>query len=715
MSLFMEKTGRLSMNTTDDHMPHATAAPMPFINVRSNNIWADEVRKHLAFADLAGRTPFATLCVSRDGTILYANRGSWLLLSHWKCEAGKSVPFEWTAHVNNVFIHSETIEIEEQIGIKTIQIVLVPSTDLGTVYLFCIDITERKTAEQKLILGSQVFDNVVEAVMITDADGRILDVNNAFSAITYYTREDILGENVNILRSGRHDDGFYRSMWNAVIRNGNWQGELWDRRKNGEIYPKWMSISAVAGVNGRSSRYVCLFSDISTLKQTQEQLYNMAHYDSLTGLPNRRNFLDRLELTLEHAARSGETVAVMFMDLDDFKFINDHLGHAAGDALLREAAVRLRQSVREADTVARMGGDEFTAILPTIDNSRNALSIAQKILGSIAAPMTVERREITVTASIGIAIYPDDAKEAGSLLQNADTALYRSKELGKNSHQFFSLEMNTKAMERLTLQTQLRHALTANEFLVYYQPQIHSADGRLVGLEALARWQNPDGIIISAEKFIDIAEETGLIQEIGDLVLREVCRQGTSWINAGIPPLRIAVNISATQLKQTDFVERIETILAETGFSAEHLEFELTERVLIEAAPETLRKIARLKAMKSTIAVDDFGTKYSSLSCLTKLPIDRLKIDRSFIHDPMSVSDLAIAAAIVAMGRSLNLGVIAEGVETEAQAIMLREHGCELIQGFYCSAAVSPSELYPMLMNGGCKQDNGVRSDAYVS
>ncbi|MBI4978362.1 MAG: EAL domain-containing protein [Spirochaetes bacterium] len=663
----------------------------------------DEVREAGGFSNLVGVAPFAVLYLNRDGMIIYANQNSWLLLAHWKCQVGEFVPREWIDHVNEALEHRELFEVEEHIGIKSIQIYIVPSNDAHTVYLYGMDITSRKMADQKLLLSSQVFDNVVEAVMIIDSDGRIVDVNSAFCNITGYSREEILGENFTILNSGRHDTEFYRQMWDAVTKHGNWQGELWDRRKNGEIYPKWMSISAVPNGGNSPTRYVCLFSDISTLKQTQEQLYNMAHYDSLTGLPNRRNFQDRLELTLEHAHRSGETVAVMFMDLDDFKIINDHLGHGAGDALLREVADRLRQSVRETDTVARMGGDEFTAILPGIDDSRNALQVAQKILSRISEPLMVAHRELNITASIGIAVYPDDADNADTLLQNADVALYRSKELGKNSHQFFSREMNTQAMKRLAMQSKLRQAIQMKEFLVYYQPQIDIISGKLTGLEALARWQDPEGPVVCAAEFIEIAEDTGLIVDIGRQIIREACRQGKSWLDSGLPPLRIAINISALQLRQPDFLDTITAIVHETGFLMEYIELELTESMLVDASRDTLHKLEWLKSAKASITIDDFGTKYSSLSYLAKLPIDRIKIDQSFIRELASDERcLAIATAIVAMGKSLKFEVIAEGVETEAQVRLLRACGCRYIQGHFCSVAAAADQMQSILVDGRC-------------
>ncbi len=638
----------------------------------------------LGFSRFSEDSPFPVLRVSLDGTLLSANRGSWLLLAHWKTEVGSCVPAPWKKVIDDVVRQTDAYEVEVQIGIKILLLVFVPVPDKGYVNVFGLDVSSRKQAEKRLQLDAQVFESASEAVVITDPDRRIIDVNRAFTDITGYTREEILGENISVLGSGRQDEYFYQEMWGAVAERGSWQGEIWDRRKNGEVFPKWLSISSVRDEGGKISRYIGLFSDISIMKQTQEQLYEMAHYDSLTGLPNRRYFLDRLKESLDQARRAGEGVALMFVDLDGFKLVNDNLGHRAGDQLLREVGLRIRQCIRESDIAARMGGDEFTVILSQIRSSDSAVIVARKILARLYEPVRIDEKELFISSSIGIAVFPDDASEVEGLLQSADTALYKAKDLGKNGYQFFSPEMNRRAMERLTLQTQIRQGLAAHEFTVYYQPQVDAGSGRLVGLEALARWKSPQIGLVSPEQFIPLAEQTGLIHEIGQLVLREACAQGRRWMDQGMSPVRIGVNISAHQLRRPDFVDVIQGAVQESGFPARFLELELTESMLIDDSPQDLDKLSRIKAMGIRLSIDDFGTKYSSFAYLRRLPIDRLKIDRTFVQDLTADPRVAeIVSAIIAMSRSLNLEVIAEGVETAAQADLLKKKGCQTIQGYY--------------------------------
>ena len=664
--------------------------------IQDTDIGREPVGELHGFSRLADENPFPVLRISREGVLMGANRGSWLLLSHWKTDVGGTVPEEWRQIIRDVGL--ENHEVEVQIGFKTLLLVIVPVPDKAYVNVYGLDVTSRKQAERKLLLDSQVFESASEGVLITDADGRILDVNRAFTTITGYSREEILGEDVRVLQSGKHDEKFYQDLWDSLRERGSWQGEIWDRRKNGEVHPKWLSVSAVMGENGRISRFIGLFSDISVMKQTQDQLYEMAHYDSLTGLPNRRYFLDRLRENLEQARRAREGVALMFIDLDGFKFVNDNLGHRSGDQLLREAADRIKECVRESDTVARMGGDEFTVILSQVRGSHNVVTVAQKILKRIYEPVMLDGRELFISSSIGIALFPDDALDVEGLLQGADTALYKAKDLGKNGYQFFSREMNLRVIERLTFQTQIRQALAAREFLVYYQPQVNNHTRQLIGLEALARWQSPLIGIVSPEQFIPFAEETGLIHELGSSVMRMACEQGVRWQKEGKPVMRIGINISTHQLRRSDFVAHIESALAETGFPADRLEIELTESMLIDDVPGDLEKLKRLKEKGILLTIDDFGTKYSSFAYLKRLPLDRLKIDRSFVQDlPADPRTTEIVSAIIAMSRSLNLDLVAEGVETQEQAALLREKGCLCIQGYYCSRPFPAEGLGPFL------------------
>ena len=683
----------------------ATRMYVPNLEQQGYVIIAHDERKRPSdlqdVARFSEEIPFPVLRVSQAGMLLYANRGSWLLLAHWKCEVGQLIPAEWRQKVTDALDRKESLEMEVQIGFKTLLLILVPVAGSGYVDFFGLDMTARKQVEKKLLIHSQVFESATEGIVITDADRRIVDINRAFTAITGYSPDEVLGEDISLLQSGRHDADFYRDLWASVNDRGSWQGEVWDRRKNGEIHPNWLSISAVTEEGGKVARYIGLFSDISDMKQTQEQLYRMAHYDSLTGLPNRRFFQDRLQGDIDAAKRTRETIALMFVDLDGFKLINDNLGHRAGDLLLREVANRIKECVRESDMVARMGGDEFTVILSQLKSSHNTVLVARKILKRIFEPIQIEGQELFVTSSLGISIFPDDADDVQGLLQCADTALYKAKELGKNGHQFFSKEMNLRVLERLTLQTQIRQGIANREFLVYYQPQFNAMTGDLVGLEALARWQSPVIGMVAPDQFIPLAEETGLIHDLGELILRHVCSQGRKWMDQGLPPVRIAVNISPHQLRRADFLSIVENVARECRFPPELLEFELTESVLIDDNPHDVEKLQKLKAMGALIAIDDFGTKYSSFAYLKRLPIDRLKIDRSFVQDlPGDKRGSEIASAIIAMSRSLNLEVVAEGVETREQAELLTAKGCNYLQGYFCGRPMPPDDIRPLLDAG---------------
>jgi diguanylate cyclase (GGDEF)-like protein/PAS domain S-box-containing protein len=652
----------------------------------------------MSVARLSDDNPFPVLRVSIEGILLYVNRGSWLLLEYWKVEVGEPVPEEWISTIHEVMDEKENREIELQIGIKTLLLVIVPVMEAGYVNIFGLDVTQHKRAEEKLRVNAQVFESATEGVMITDADLRIIDVNHAFCAITGYDYAEILGENASILQSIKHDENFYKKLWTSVKEKGTWQGEIWDRRKNGEVYPKKLSIAAITDEDGTIVRYIGLFSDISAMKQNQDQLFYMANYDSLTGLANRRFFRDRLELSIQLARRGGQSSALMIIDLDGFKLVNDNLGHQAGDGLLCKVAERIKDCVRDTDTVARIGGDEFVVLLPGISSPHNAALIAQKILSRVIEPATFEHQEIFISSSIGIAFFPEDASDAEGLMHNADTALYKAKESGKNDYQFFSPEMNRRTAERLMLHSKLRKAIDANEFFLEYQPQVDASTGKIVGTEALVRWKTGTGEVTYPNDFIPLAEENGLIHEIGDIVLREACRQGVRWCNDHCTPVRIAINISAHQLRRSDFVNRVEAILDEVRFSPLSLELELTESMLIDDGPETLEKLDHFRTLGFSLAIDDFGTKYSSLSYLRRLPIHRIKIDRVFVKDIIDdPGSYRIAAAIVAMGHSMNLDVVAEGVETEEQVTLLRSKGCDLFQGYFFSPPVSASNMSSFL------------------
>ncbi|MFH1495662.1 MAG: EAL domain-containing protein [Pseudomonadota bacterium] len=563
------------------------------------------------------------------------------------------------------------------------------------------DITQRKQAEVKLRQAAAVFENTTEGVMITDANGRIIAVNRAFTEITGYGEEEAAGLTGAALKSGRHDKQFYASMWGAIRENGRWQGEIWNRRKSGDIFPEWLNISVVKDERGRITHYVGVFSDISAMKESESRLDHLAHHDPLTGLPNRLLLNARMEHALARAHRSNTLLAVLFLDLDRFKNINDTLGHPIGDLLLQEVAHRLNGCIREEDTVSRLGGDEFTILLEDLADSRFASTVAEKILDSLADKFMLHGHEIFVTCSVGISIFPADGSDITTLLKNADSALYRAKEQGRNNYQYYTEELTTRAMERLAMENSLRHALQRDELVVYYQPQVDLYNGSIIGMEALVRWQHPEIGLISPNAFIPLAEETGLIIPIGEWVLRTACAQLKRWMDAGLPKIRVGVNLSSRQFNQNNLDEVVAAALRDTGLPPDCLELELTERMIMQDAESTITILHKLRALGVQFSIDDFGTGYSSLSYLKRFPIDRIKIDQSFVREITSnPEDAAVSQAIISLSHSLNLKTVAEGVETAEQQEFLRTLQCDEIQGFHFSRPVPEQEMGVLLKDG---------------
>jgi diguanylate cyclase (GGDEF)-like protein/PAS domain S-box-containing protein len=572
------------------------------------------------------------------------------------------------------------------------------------------DITERKQAEEKLRLSAIVFENTTEGVMITDDTSRIISVNKAFTEITGYGQDELIGMTPNALKSGRHDEEFFAAMWNIIRYTGRWQGEVWNRRKNGDIYPEWLNISVVKGDHGRATHYVGVFSDISAMKESESKLDHLAHHDPLTGLPNRLLLNARMEHSLTRARRNNSLLAILFLDLDRFKNINDTLGHPIGDLLLQEVAHRLTGCVREEDTVTRLGGDEFTILLEDLQNSRFASDIAQKIIAVLADRFVLQGHEVFITCSIGISLFPSDGDNVTNLLKNADSALYRAKEQGRNNYQYYTEELTTRAMERLSMENNLRHALERNELVVHYQPQVDLYSGSIIGMEALLRWQHPEMGLVGPSTFIPLAEETGLIIPIGEWVLRTACARLQAWIDAGLPKVRMAVNLSSRQFNQKNLAEVIASALRDTGLDPNCLELELTESLIMQDAEAAIVVLHKIKALGVQFSIDDFGTGYSSLSYLKRFPIDRIKIDQSFVRNiTTDPEDAAVSQAIISLSHSLNMKTVAEGVETIEQQEFLRSRQCDEIQGFYFSRAVPAHEM-ELLLKEGVKQE-GQRPD----
>ncbi len=562
------------------------------------------------------------------------------------------------------------------------------------------DITEAKHATRQLVLSDNVFENSIEGIVITDAEGVIQRINPAFSDITGYGEQEVMGQNPRILKSERHDDKFFAEMWGALVEKGQWQGEIWNRRKDGEIYPQWLTITSIRDGQGNIVNYVGVFHDMTEIKLHEEQLRYQAHHDALTGLPNRVLFHDRLGVAMAHARRDENKVAVLFLDLDNFKRINDSLGHTVGDLLLKEMAVRIGRCLREIDSLARYGGDEFIVLFEGVEQEEDVLRAAQRIIEELVPGVSVQGHDFYVTVSMGIAFYPEDGQDQDTLIKNADTAMYRAKESGKNTYRVFTPAMNKRVTEWLAVENSLRKALDLKEFFLHYQPKVELATGRIVGVEALIRWRRGDGEITSPIDFIPMAEDTGLIVEIGDWVLAQACADLGEILGKGYG-LKMSVNLSPRQFRQEDLLGKIRATLTQAGIGAEGLIFEITERSVMENEQKAIVLLGELRAMGAEISIDDFGTGYSSLYYLKQLPIGELKIDRRFVRDIMDHGDnMAIVVAIIAMAKSLNLLVVAEGVETEEQLRFLCTHGCDEMQGFLFSRPVAKEVLLEMLDRG---------------
>lgn len=550
------------------------------------------------------------------------------------------------------------------------------------------DVTEQRQAQETLRLAAKVFETTTEAILVTNANNDIIMVNPAFTAITGYHAHEVIGKKPHILKSGHHDEEFYKSLWKGLSETGQWQGEIWNRRKNGDIYVEWVSITAIR-TDHKTVQYVAVFSDITKRKQTEELIWRQAHYDALTGLPNRTLFADRLAQAIRLSTREQEHLALMFIDLDRFKWVNDTLGHNAGDQLLQETAQRLRNCIRGSDTVARLGGDEFTVILPKIEGSWNAKLIAQRILQSLSKPFKLGSYEVSIAGSIGVTFFPEDGQDVQTLLKNADMAMYQAKESGKNTFRFFTAAMNAQLSEQLRLETSLRHAIERNEFLFHYQPIIDIATQRVVGAEALLRWQPTQGEIVYPKQFLSLVEDTGLIIPMGEWSLKTAVQQIKAWRDQGWSPLQMAVNISVRQLKSLSFLEFIHELLNTLNLPPEALILETNESVLIENVPEMVNMLKKIGDLGVQIAIDDFGTGCASLNYLKKFPIHIVKIDKSFVYDVTTNTYNAILTdAIISLAHKLHLKVVGEGVENQGQLEFLRAHGCDWVQGYYFSKPI---------------------------
>jgi len=553
---------------------------------------------------------------------------------------------------------------------------------------------QRRESEEHLRLASRVFASTNEGITITDARGDIISVNPAFTELTGYSAEEVVGKNPRILQSGRQDKAFYEAMWAEVRTTGKWHGEIWNRRKSGEIFPEWLTINAVPDGNGEVTHYVGVFTDISAIKASQDRLAFLAQHDPLTSLPNRLLFNDRLEHAIQRARREDLQLAVLFVDLDHFKVVNDTLGHHAGDELLIMVAQRVSERVRANDTLARLGGDEFILLLDNAESPNNVAMIGEKLLKTLQTPFDILGHQIHVGASIGISLYPADGESAEVLVKNADAAMYQAKAHGRNNFHFYTESMTANAMERLKLEGQLRGAVERGELELHYQPQYDVLAQRLIGTEALVRWKHPTLGLVAPIRFIPLAEETGYIVPLGEWVLNEACRQLTEWDALGFRLPHVAVNLSSKQFEAGQLVATVRAAIERAGIAPHRLELELTESLIMECN-DSFSVLEELRALGVSISIDDFGTGYSSLSYLKHLPIDKLKIDRSFVIDiGRDQNDEIIVRSIITLARSLGLKVLAEGVETEEQSAFLLAEGCVEVQGYLYGKPLQAADFF---------------------
>ncbi len=563
------------------------------------------------------------------------------------------------------------------------------------------DISERKNIELDLRIAAIAFESQ-DTMLITDNAGIIVRVNKAFTESTGYSAEESVGQKTSLLKSGRHDADFYAAMWADIMILGSWHGEIWDRRKNGEVYPVWLSITAVKSSDGNiHTHYICTHTDITERKLVEEQVKQLAFYDPLTQLPNRRMLQERFKYIsgINRRKNKEQSLALMMLDLDRFKSVNDSFGHLAGDELLKQVAERITARLREVDMVARLGGDEFVVLLENITHPEDAAFVAKDIIADLSQLFNLtQSNDVQIGASIGISLYPQHGDSLDILMDRADTALYKAKDSGRGCFAYFSEDMTQIARARMDMEIRLRKGIEQQELRVFYQPQVDIISGRIVGAEALVRWQDPVNGLIQPVQFIGIAEETGLIVDIGAWVLYQVCHQGKQWLDAGLPALTLAGNVSPYQFRHSDINQVMANALADSGFPPNQLELEITETGLMTNTSETIKTLNLLRAQGVRLAIDDFGTGFSSLGYLKMFPLDVLKIDKSFIDGiPLQQDAMKITAAIISMAHILDFKVLAEGVETAEQLAFLQEHNCDLYQGYIKSKPVTAPEFAELL------------------
>jgi|GEM_PF-627103 len=556
------------------------------------------------------------------------------------------------------------------------------------------DITQRMAKDEQLRMSAMVFETSLQAIVVTDANNTIKLVNPSFEKITGYSASEVIGKTPAILKSGRHDGAFYKALWNTLYSMGRWQGEVWNRRKDGQVYPEWLSIALIKDDKGKVLEHVAVFSDISERKKAEDKIQWQANFDHLTQLPNRSLFIDRLSQFLATFKREQKSFALLFMDLDRFKVVNDTLGHAVGDELLKLVAKRLQENLAESDTIARFGGDEFTVLLPRIKNIHSAAHVAERLISLLTAPFIIESSEVFIGTSIGITIYPDDANDESSLIRNADMAMYHAKESGRNTYRFYTQSMNEKMLERMQLEKDLHRAIEENELFLEYQPVINPNNHQVVGAEALVRWMHPQKGRLAPLQFIPIAEETGLIRQLGEWVMQKAMNELAQWHRQGHSHLYMAINVSSAQRMLGLTAEKVQHFIQQAEVEPKYITLEITESLLIDHTEDSLEWLQSLKSTGLKLSIDDFGTGFSSLSYLRHFPVDTLKVDKSFVDDILTFKQNAkLVESIVSLAHNFDLTVVAEGVEEKQQMEFLQNLECDYIQGYYYSKPLSEKDF----------------------
>ncbi|MGY2375111.1 phosphodiesterase DibA [Pseudomonas sp. SDO524_S393] len=551
-----------------------------------------------------------------------------------------------------------------------------------------------KENRERLRQAAAVFDCTREGVLVTDANGLIVHVNRAFMAITGYRREDVMGEQPSLFKSGRHSSHFYQQMFQTLAREGEWSGEIWNRRKSGEIYPQWQTIRAIRDDQGQISHYVAVFSDISAIKDSEHELARLAHHDPLTDLPNRLLFSDRAEQALASAQVHKRGCALLLLDLDHFKIINDSLGHNVGDQLLKVVGERLKGLFGPGMTLARLGGDEFAVLAESCSQVAQAAALAQRILEAMKQPFVFEGHQLFISASIGISLFPSDALSAEQLLRNADSALFKAKSAGREGYALYTEELTAHAQHRVEIASELRRALDQHELRLHYQPVYGLEGSCVIGVEALVRWQHPERGLVPPGEFIPIAERTGLIADIDAWVMDQACRQMVRWLSEGVSLSFIAVNVSSRLFARRELYEQVAQVLHDTGLDPAFLELEVTESAVMDDPEVALEQLHRLRELGLRLAIDDFGTGYSSLLRLKRLPVQKLKIDQGFVAGlPWDEDDAAIVRVVIALAKSMGMQVHAEGIEQREQALFLLDHGCDMGQGYWFGRPVPAGDV----------------------